>query len=534
MLPIILLPDILSLSIDEIKKNAFALFFLAFISVILSIAIAVFITPYLLPEYQFTMGMLITLFSMLMATDAITVSSIFSKFDLPDRLKIYAEGESLFNDVTALVIFYFVAIPLISGKDVTILEINYVLLKVLISSIAVGVSVAYIGYLCMKLLKDPIEQFIVIYLVVIVSFMLAENFHIAGILSIIASVLSFKLLMQKEIQKQTTTKAIDELEKKESTSYKMLLKFLSKVPAITKREFRIYKREAFFIGIFANAIVFIAMANIFDTDLLIKYYKEIFIVFTITTVIRFLPMITIVKYYTLPHRWINALTFAGVKGGLTIIMVHSIPNTFIYKEMFVAIVIGTVILTTFLYTFFLMYYVSRHKEAFENDREVYNSSNSDLMQDITTEIKDILEKDPITNAFNKSIINKIEHREYQRALRYQLELSFIKIDISNTNDTILKAFSDIIHEKIRDQDSFGKIDNSTFLLIMPNTPATGATILSQRVYKKVKKELGKDISIYFGITELNISDTTESIDEKLNDALEQAKADKNEDIRLEI
>lgn len=43
---------------------------------------------------------------MLMATDAITVSSIMSKFRLPERLKTYAESESLFNDVTALIIFY--------------------------------------------------------------------------------------------------------------------------------------------------------------------------------------------------------------------------------------------------------------------------------------------------------------------------------------------------------------------------------------------------------------------------------------------
>ena len=107
MLPMILLPDILNISIKELKAHAKEIFYLAVISVVGSIAIATFITPYLLPQYSLTIGMLVALFSMLMATDAITVSAIMSKFKLPERLKIYAESESLFNDVTALIIFYF-------------------------------------------------------------------------------------------------------------------------------------------------------------------------------------------------------------------------------------------------------------------------------------------------------------------------------------------------------------------------------------------------------------------------------------------
>ena len=194
MLPMILLPDILNISLKELKNYAKEIFYLAVISVVVSIAIASFITPYLLPEYSFTIGMLIALFVMLMATDAITVASIMSKFKLPERLKIYAESESLFNDVTALIIFYFIALPLITGGDVTLLSVNYILVKVLIFSSIIGVAIAYIGFLSIKILKNPLDQFIVIYLVVIVSFLVAEHFHIAGILSIVTSALTFKYL----------------------------------------------------------------------------------------------------------------------------------------------------------------------------------------------------------------------------------------------------------------------------------------------------------------------------------------------------
>ncbi|MEA3511995.1 MAG: cation:proton antiporter, partial [Campylobacterota bacterium] len=153
MLPVILLPDILNISTDELKKYYKEIFYLAVVAVIFSIVVAVFITPYLMPEYQFTIGALVALFSMLMATDAITVSSIMSKFKLPERLKIYAESESFFNDVTALIIYYFIAIPMINGGNISILDINMTLIKVLFLSVFIGSFIAYIGYFVIKILK---------------------------------------------------------------------------------------------------------------------------------------------------------------------------------------------------------------------------------------------------------------------------------------------------------------------------------------------------------------------------------------------
>ncbi len=71
MLPVILLPDVLNISTNELKKYYKEILYLALFAVIGSIIIALFITPYLLPQHQFTIGMLIALFSMLMATDEV-------------------------------------------------------------------------------------------------------------------------------------------------------------------------------------------------------------------------------------------------------------------------------------------------------------------------------------------------------------------------------------------------------------------------------------------------------------------------------
>jgi CPA1 family monovalent cation:H+ antiporter len=62
MLPVILLPDILNLSIENLKKSYKEIFYLAFVAVVISIIIATLITPYILQEYSFGFGMLVALF----------------------------------------------------------------------------------------------------------------------------------------------------------------------------------------------------------------------------------------------------------------------------------------------------------------------------------------------------------------------------------------------------------------------------------------------------------------------------------------
>ncbi len=361
MLPIILLPDILNISAHELKIHYKEILYLAFFAVIGSIGIALFITPYLLPEHQWTVGMLIALFSMLMATDAITVTSIMSKFTLPYKLKIYAESESLFNDVTALIIFYFIAMPMISGDSLTLIELNITLLKVLSLSTIIGLFVACIGYFIMKILRNSFDQLIVIYLIVVVSFLIAEHFKIAGILSIVSAVLTFKYLVKNEfINKKFTFR-------KKEHSAPSLFHLVKQSPTLTKKHYREYKKESEYIGVFANAVVFIMVANIIDLFFLLEYLKEIIIVFVLTTIIRLFFISLMTWKLDLSFKWTVALTYSGTKGALAIIMVHSLPESFIYKEMFNAIVFGNVLLSTFIYTLLLMIYINKNKQNFNNN-----------------------------------------------------------------------------------------------------------------------------------------------------------------------
>lgn len=534
MLPVILLPDILNISVKELKVHVKEIFYLAVISVVLSIVIATLITPYIMPQYSFSVGMLIALFSMLMATDAITVTSIMNKFQLPVRLKIYAESESIFNDVTSLVIFYFIALPLISGTEVTILSVNYMLLKVLIFSIVIGIFVAYIGYLVIKILKNPFDQLVVIYLVVIVSFLAAEHFHIAGILSIIAATLTFKYFIQKETINgvESTHKNDDAQMMKDKYS---IIELVKSVPAVTHREFREYKKEAMFIGIFANAIVFVIIANIVKLSLLLDYAYEIMIIFVITTVIRFASVSSLAVWMKLPFRWANVLTLSGVKGALAIIMVHSLPQSFIYKEMFEALVVGNVLVSTFLYTFLLMFHIKFNQKAYEQDIEIDSQSQDEGMVKYTKKLVEILEKDSLTQAYNRQFIGDKINKELARSSRYKLELSFLMLKLSDnvkTKKSELEVMGSVVEKSVRMNDHFGKLSNDEYIIMTTNTSLSGAVILAEKISSMLVLEV-KIQDYYFGVTQASETDCMDDILEKLHEAINRSLQNESHQIEIE-
>jgi CPA1 family monovalent cation:H+ antiporter len=533
MLPVILLPDVLNLSLKELGKYSKMFFNLAFIAVVLSILFATVITFFVGTDQNLTFSALLMLFTILMATDAITVSSVFSKFALPHKLKIYAEGESLFNDVTALILFYFVAIPMLSGDTLSILQVNIILFKVVVLSILVGFICGYIGYLIIKLLNDTIEQFITIYLIVISSFIIAEHFHIAGILSIVVSVLTFKYYIQKDIEhkegKDNNLNIDDNRTKTKKEKLKNALGKISHLKALSKKDYRNHKKSAHFIGIFANAFVFIAMVSTINIDMLIKYQEEIIFVFVLTSVTRYIFMTFILRTEQYPYRWSNALTLAGAKGGLAVIMAHSIPYNFEHRELFISIVTGIVILGTFIYTFLLMYYIKVNKMNFILDNEIYKDGvehkNIDLVNLDIEEFK----KDNITNAYKEAFVEDMITQTIKENHNSEYDFSHIMIEIVNFKsirkshkNIILNSFGQIVNQQLKSNYIFGKLEDNIYTISLPKTQLRETVIWLKRLEKELSIVLDDDefdISLDFGITSSDINDTFETILEKLIDAL---------------
>ena len=369
LLPLILLPDAMNFKLRDLRKHALAIFYLSFVAVVLSIIAGIvlnFATP---SEYTFTIGMLISLFAMVLATDAVSVSSIFSQFELPHSLKVLTEGESLFNDATAMIAFLFIGLPLMSGVEITAGDVSFILFKVVVGSVIIGLVIGYVAKVLLGILHTVVDEFIVILLTGYSAFVIAElhAIHVSGILALITAVMTVQYFISKDLKKfSDDDDIINDTTTRKLSSHERYI--------TTKARIEANKQSIAFFALFANALLFVTLAELIEIDKLLQYSSEIIILFLVTTAIRAVMMLKFSfisrasdKITNVNYRWWAVLTFSGIKGGLSIIMVHHLPDTFIYKEMFTQVVMGVILLSIFVYAGGLIAVIGYYKKEFKND-----------------------------------------------------------------------------------------------------------------------------------------------------------------------
>lgn len=489
MLPIILIPDVLGLSRSEIQENFSNIFYLTVTAVIISIILAVGITYLIDDKYHFSIFHLLILFTPLMATDVVSVGAIFSKFKLPEQLKLFAEGESLFNDITAMLIFFFIAIPMLNGENLSISSLSGIVAYTVVLSIVIGVIVGLAGYYSFKISKDSFEEFISIYVMGSLAFLISDKIHLSGILSVVVSVLFFKYLFDKEGHYKTI-------------KFVTVLKHFN-TQSSSEISFRAYKKEAHYLGLFANAVIFISIANVINLELLWNYKLEILYAFLLTTIIRYFVILIFIKYRKLSLRWSNILTLSGMKGGLALIMIVSLSNKFAYKKMFIAIVLGVVILSIFVYTLLLMAYLLFEKENMLMDNAIEHKINF-------KDMKELMEKEQNTGAYNEVVFDDFIDKEIVGAQRYNYQFSLVAF---NTDTESLH----IINKKlIRQSDYFGKIDEDMYAVLLSHCSINDALVFINKLKPYMHHE-------HIAVAEYMPGDSKEIVLEKLQKALKDKK-----------
>lgn len=393
LLPVLLISDSLELKVADLKEHAWSLLHLAVVSIILSVLTALAISDWLFGDYQLSAAAVIVLFAMVLATDPVSVVSIFSKFELPHRLKILAEGESLLNDATALIAFVFVGLYALGGNEITTGYVLGISAEVILGSVAVGMLVGFLGLLLMKSTHNRFAEMMVLIIAGYGAFEIAEHFyvflnllgghshlHLSGILAVIFAVITVNHVMMQAVEKEEQRIHDDEAALQAmtpSTPAGLFGSTLGRLRAtLAERDRHLRTKEDIqLLALVANTILFIAMAEMIDLKLLWQYKTEILVMFLATTVIRGAMMGLFAaianrteKMVDISLRWWSVLTFAGIKGGLSIVMITMIPSDFPHLEMFKAVVIGVIMLSTFLYSGALLYIIGRNKEVFRDEK----------------------------------------------------------------------------------------------------------------------------------------------------------------------
>jgi len=382
LIPVLIASDSLQLKLDDLKKNALSLIYLALFSVVISVVIGIVTAHTFFVGYDLSIGAIIALFAMVLATDPVSVVSVFSSFKVPHKLKILAEGESLFNDATALIIFVFIALPMMRGEHIGAIDIAIVSLKVLVLSVLIGFIVGWIGIFLMRLTADPMSELVLILLTAYGAFELSEHFHVSGLLSVIVAIITLNTVTTKSFEAvsnrvKKAKRIVNQTNKNKKVFSNNFMNGITRKLTTDISHIERHKQNLNYIAVLAliaNTFLFVSMASIVNIDLLLHYKKEILLMFIVTTVIRafmigsFAIVSNMTKKMTdIGVRWWSVLLFAGIKGGLSIVMIQMLPEEFVYREMFEAIVIGVILLSTFIYALVLVGIISFNKKSFDEE-----------------------------------------------------------------------------------------------------------------------------------------------------------------------
>lgn len=165
--------------------------------------------------------------------------------------------------------------------------------------------------------------------------------------------------------------------------------------------------------------------------------------------------------------------------------------------------------------------------------------HSVICQDITDkkEVEFLSITDPLTGAFNRNRFNQACTHEIDMARRYGPPLSLVIIDIDHfksindthghlAGDSVLKEISTIIKQNIRSTDIFARWGGEEFMLLLPQTSQGNACTVAEKLRGLIEKyqftQVGH-ITASFGISQFSNGNTQESLIQRCDDALYEAK-----------
>jgi CPA1 family monovalent cation:H+ antiporter len=120
------------------------------------------------------------------ATDPVSVIAAFKECGIHGRLRILMEAESLFNDGTAAVVFG-IAVALALGQHSSAFEIGRTLVVIVGGGITSGALVAGAILLLAGRTEDHLLELTFTTVAAYGSFLLAEHFHLSGILATVTA-----------------------------------------------------------------------------------------------------------------------------------------------------------------------------------------------------------------------------------------------------------------------------------------------------------------------------------------------------------
>ena len=131
-------------------------------------------------------GLALVFGALVSATDPVSVVALFRRLGAPRRLQVLLEGESLFNDGTAIVMFSLTTAIVLSGSFSLTSNIAG-FLTVSGGGILVGITLGLLISTFIGRIDEPLVETMLTAILAFGSYLLAESFHVSGVLAVVAA-----------------------------------------------------------------------------------------------------------------------------------------------------------------------------------------------------------------------------------------------------------------------------------------------------------------------------------------------------------
>ena len=264
--------------------------------------------------------------ALISATDPVAVVGLFKELGAPARLTILVEGESLFNDATAIVMFHILLGIALAGSfefgDFGHAVMSF--FRVFFGGVIVGVVIGFgIAELMRRIRSSELAILVMSLVMAYASFVIAEHvLHVSGVMAALSAAVAMGLYGVTRIP-NTALELIHE-------TWEV-------------------------IALICNSLLFLMIGLTVDLGTLIGSIDGILVGAVLVLVARAISVYTLVpattRLFALPKVSMgerHIMWWGGLKGGLAIAIVMSIPEELTGRQTLIELTLGVVLCTLLL------------------------------------------------------------------------------------------------------------------------------------------------------------------------------------------
>ena len=323
-LPGLLFEGAFHIDLKDFRRNSLTITALALPGVVVSIGFTAFVVAGAFRAFglhdDFTLRHGLVLGALLAATDPIAVIGLFRTLHAPKRLELLVEGESLFNDGTAIV-FLTLVLQFVQGSDVSIPGLALSFLLIAGGGALIGAVIGIAAALVAKRIDDAMIQITLTVITAYGSFALADSLHLSGVIATVtAGMICGSVSRRASVSQQT---------------HATLVAFWE------------------YVAFALNSFVFLLMGFAVIPLALFAAWKETGIAYLAVTVARFGIIFVVVGLLSrteerVPKNWKWPLSWGGLRGALSMVLALSLPADFPQRNLLIAMTFGVVVLSILL------------------------------------------------------------------------------------------------------------------------------------------------------------------------------------------